>query len=188
MGCASSKSSAADARGVDVRIEGGVQCEAIFFPDPCMPCRSYLQGGALCRRPNCSFAHEETSLVKLLRVLQRATRTLDVAVFTITCNEIADALEAAAQRGVTVRIISDDEQAKSKGSDVARLAKVKNVQVRHDGNAASHMHHKFAIVDGACLINGSFNWTRAAVRHGRTNLQALSFSSFILAGRPNPEL
>ena len=69
-----------------------------------------------------------------------------------------------------MRIITDDEQSKSQGSDVARLAKVKNVQVRHDGDAKSHMHHKFAIIDGSVLINGSFNWTRAAVLTNRENV------------------
>ena len=69
-----------------------------------------------------------------------------------------------------MRIITDDEQAKSQGSDVARLAKVRNIQVRHDGDTRSHMHHKFAIVDGAILLNGSFNWTRAAVITNRENV------------------
>lgn len=61
-----------------------------------------------------------------------------------------------------VRIITDDEQARSQGSDVARLSKVSNITARHDGDAQSHMHHKFAIVDGLTLLNGSFNWTRSA--------------------------
>lgn len=142
----------------------------LFFPDVAMPCRNYMRGQNCRRGASCKFAHEDTSLVKILRVLDSAVKTLDVCVFTITCNELADAIESAAHRGVAVRIISDDEQAKSQGSDVARLAKNRQIAVRHDGDARSHMHHKFAIVDGSVLINGSFNWTRSAVITNRENV------------------
>ena len=33
-----------------------------------------------------------------------------------------------------------------------------------------HMHHKFAIVDGAYLLNGSYNWTRSAADQNEENL------------------
>jgi phosphatidylserine/phosphatidylglycerophosphate/cardiolipin synthase-like enzyme len=49
-------------------------------------------------------------LRRLLQVLGSAKRTLDVCVFTITCDEIADALIQAHQRGVRVRVISDNDQ------------------------------------------------------------------------------
>ena len=32
------------------------------------------------------------------------------------------------------------------------------------------MHHKFAIVDGSKLINGSFNWTMQAVMGNKENV------------------
>jgi cardiolipin hydrolase len=32
------------------------------------------------------------------------------------------------------------------------------------------MHHKFAVVDGAVLVNGSFNWTRQAVLSNQENV------------------
>lgn len=153
MGACASKRPPADVG--DVTLQQATVCEVLFFPDKALPCRSYLNGRALCTRPHCTFAHEQTSLVRLLEVLGKATKTLDICVFTITCNEIADAVQAAAQRGVAVRIITDDEQAKSQGSDVARLAKVSNIHVRHDGNVHSHMHHKFAIIDSSILLNGS---------------------------------
>jgi phosphatidylserine/phosphatidylglycerophosphate/cardiolipin synthase-like enzyme len=32
------------------------------------------------------------------------------------------------------------------------------------------MHHKFAIFDGARLINGSYNWTRSACDYNEENV------------------
>ena len=32
-----------------------------------------------------------------------------------------------------------------------------------------HFHHKFAVLDGHTLINGSYNWTRGADRNNREN-------------------
>ena len=170
MGCASSAPAAASA--ADVRLERAADAPVLtplFFPDAHLPCRNYLNG-VPCKKRTCAYAHEPTSLTKLLTVLRSASRTLEVCVFCITCNEIADVLETAAKRGVMVRIISDDEMAKTSGSDVERLSKMQNIQCRHDGDTRSHMHHKFAIVDGAVLITGSFNWTRAAVITNRENV------------------
>mmetsp|Transcript_40468 Transcript_40468/g.100082 ORF Transcript_40468/g.100082 Transcript_40468/m.100082 type:complete len:196 (+) Transcript_40468:85-672(+) len=140
----------------------------LFFPDAKMPCRAFLQGKPCKRGASCNFAHETTSLSRLLEVINGARQTLDVCVFTITCNEIADAVIDAKKRGVVVRVISDDEQAKSQGSDLGRIGK--EIEVRTDADPVTHMHHKFAIVDKVTLINGSFNWTRQAVLGNQENI------------------
>jgi len=148
---------------------GGADAPRSGDPSPPPPpqgkeCRRQKSGG-------CDYAHGETSLVRLIKLLSGAQRALDVCVFTITCNEIRDALLAAHQRGVRVRIVSDDECAGAAGSDVAELAAA-GIPTRTDASAA-HMHHKFAIVDGACLLTGSFNWTRQAVTANQENIVAL---------------
>ena len=149
---------------------GSTNAEVLFFPDTAgMPCRTYLNNpNKHCTRPNCTYAHSDTSLVKLLRHINGANKTLDVCVFTITCNEIADAVIGAKKRGVKVRVISDDDQASSQGSDLGAIAQA-GIPVRTDA-ATTHMHHKFAVVDGAKLINGSFNWTRQAVLGNQENI------------------
>ena len=32
-----------------------------------------------------------------------------------------------------------------------------------------HFHHKFAVIDGHVLLNGSYNWTRSADMNNREN-------------------
>jgi len=46
-----------------------------------------------------------------------------------------------------------------------------------------HMHHKFAIVDGRLLINGSFNWTRQAVLYNQENCVVTDNGSLVSSVR-----
>jgi cardiolipin hydrolase len=41
------------------------------------------------------------------------------------------------------------------------------------------MHHKFAILDGVLLINGSFNWTRQASLENRENMMITNDKVFV---------
>eukprot|EP01023_Acetabularia_acetabulum_P002357 TRINITY_DN10932_c0_g1_i5.p1 TRINITY_DN10932_c0_g1~~TRINITY_DN10932_c0_g1_i5.p1 ORF type:complete len:192 (-),score=12.66 TRINITY_DN10932_c0_g1_i5:314-889(-) len=139
-----------------------------FFPDKNLPCRHFhFEGG--CRRGNsCKFSHTDSNLVHLLHFLRNARSSIDVCVFTITCNDISDALLYAYKRGVRVRVITDDDQATTQGSDAVKLYR-DGIQVKTD-DSPYHMHHKFCVIDGKILINGSFNWTRQAVLHNQENI------------------
>ncbi len=114
------------------------------------------------------FFPSEESLGELLKTLSKTEKTLDICVFTITDNRITDTILSLKDRGVSVRIITDDEKSDDTGSDIQKL-KEAGIPVRFD-NSPSHMHHKFAIIDGEILINGSFNWTRSASRANQENL------------------
>ena len=102
------------------------------------------------------------------RLLDNTVREVDICVFTITDDRISRAIEAAHQRGVQVRIISDDEKAGDLGSDIDRLRGV-GIPVRVD-LSPYHMHHKFAIFDAAVTLTGSYNWTRSAAETNEENL------------------
>jgi cardiolipin hydrolase len=110
--------------------------------------------------PDCPLAIE--------RLLARSRGTADICVFTITDDRLAEALLGAHSRGVAVRIITDDAKADDLGSDVDRLERA-GIPLRID-RSPFHMHHKFAILDGATLLTGSYNWTRGAARDNEENL------------------
>lgn len=171
---------------LSVAIAGGLpEQTTIFFPDAAMPCHAALQGRP-CHRRNCAYAHrpDQSSLMTLLAEINRAKRNIDVCVFTITCNELAEALIDANRRGVRVRIITDGEQAASKGSDVAQLKGTPGIEVRTDRDENSHMHHKFAIIDYTTLLNGSFNWTRGAVLSNHENVRVPAAGMRMLTSSP----
>lgn len=92
--------------------------------------------------------------------LEAAQTCLDICVFTITDDRVTSSIREAARRGLRVRIITDDQKAFDPGSDVHYLAAA-GLPVRQDFGD-EHMHHKFAVIDGAQVITGSFNWTRGS--------------------------
>jgi mitochondrial cardiolipin hydrolase len=97
-----------------------------------------------------------------------AKRRIDVRVYTISDDRLCEALVDADRRGVSVRILSDDQKTHDSGSDVIRL-RDRGIEVRLD-DTAFHMHHKFALFDGVRLASGSFNWTRGASTGNEENL------------------
>jgi phosphatidylserine/phosphatidylglycerophosphate/cardiolipin synthase-like enzyme len=104
----------------------------------------------------------------LIKYLNMAQHTLEICVFTISNDKLAKCVENLFQRGVKVRLITDDECASNKGSDIYEMAD-KGIPVRTD-NSQAHMHNKYAIVDNKILITGSFNWTWQAVKSNQENL------------------
>ncbi len=114
------------------------------------------------------FSPGDTCVRAITGAISEASRTVDVCVFTITDDRVTRALLDAHRRGVSVRIITDDEKSRDLGSDVEQLAGA-GIPVRMDHDEA-HMHHKFALFDGSRVITGSYNWTRSAARNNQENL------------------
>ena len=102
------------------------------------------------------------------RLLRWCKHSADICVFTITDNRVAEAMVECAKRGVTVRVISDNDKSGDTGSDVLRLDG-QGMEVRLD-RSEHHMHHKFAVFDGKKVLTGSYNWTRSAAAHNRENV------------------
>lgn len=114
------------------------------------------------------FSPGDDCLRELLALCRQCRRHLDVCVYTIADDRLSDAILACHQRGVTVRLISDNDKKFDDGSDVRALREA-GIPVRVD-DQPHHMHHKFALFDRRVLANGSFNWTRSASRYNEENL------------------
>jgi len=103
----------------------------------------------------------------IVNQLERAGRSIDICVFTITDNRIADAIRDAFVRGIAVRVISDNDKSLDPGSDIERL-KGLGIPLRID-QTQHHMHHKYAVFDQKTTLTGSYNWTRSADKHNDEN-------------------
>lgn len=104
---------------------------------------------------------------RIRSLLSQAKRTVDICVFTITDDRLTSAVLDAHDRGVRVRIITDNDKAADLGSDADRFLDA-GVALRVD-RTEFHMHHKFAVFDNSILLNGSYNWTRGAAMNNEEN-------------------
>lgn len=120
---------------------------------------AYFSPGTACRNKLCNLLHA-------------ARKGVDICVFTISDDKLRDAIVTAHQRGIAIRIITDNDKSEDLGSDIDYLIEKKLNLVQDD--SPYHMHHKFAIFDQEILVNGSFNWTRSASRNNEENIVAIS--------------
>ncbi len=109
---------------------------------------------------------------KIISLINNAKKNIKICVFTISDNTIVKAIIGAHQRGIDITIISDNDKANDKGSDIDYLSD-KGIEVILD-RSAHHMHHKFALFDDTILLNGSFNWTRSATTVNQENILVTS--------------
>ncbi len=128
-----------------------------------------LSGNAL----NSSYCHSyfspgEDCHLAIKRQLMNASEEVLICVFTISDDRIKNEIINAIQRGVKVRIITDDDKTLDKGSDIDFLAQ-HGAEVIID-HSPHHMHHKFAIFDAKVLLTGSYNWTRSASEYNQENI------------------
>ncbi|MCP4501368.1 MAG: nuclease [Deltaproteobacteria bacterium] len=113
------------------------------------------------RTPNIAkFSPGTDCLHKIQNLLRRSRKKVEICVFTITDDRISNEILRCHERGVHLRIITDDDKSEDLGSDIHRLVQ-KGVPVCMD-QTSNHMHHKFALFDDHTLLTGSYNWTRSA--------------------------
>ncbi len=118
----------------------------------------YFSPGTACQEAICSQ-------------IRFTNKRIRICVFTISDDEITEELLAAHRRGVSVSIITDDDKAFDKGSDIQRLEK-SGLDIITDRSPV-HMHHKFALFDDDTVLTGSYNWTRSAATHNYENIAVL---------------
>ncbi|MFT7619400.1 MAG: cardiolipin hydrolase [Planctomycetota bacterium] len=129
------------------------------------------------QKPEMLFSPRDDCPARIQSMIRKTKSSLDICVFTITDDVIANEILNCHQKGVDVRIISDNEKAEDRGSDVFRILNA-GVPVALDRDG--HMHHKFAVFDRELSLTGSYNWTRSAARYNHENI-LLSYDPEIAA-------
>lgn len=103
----------------------------------------------------------------LLEAIKTAEKTLDVCVYNLTDDRLANALLSAIDRGVQVTILTERASMLQRGSEVANLRNRGANTIIVERNQRL-MHHKYVIVDRdlhGYVLSGSYNWTNSAIKN-----------------------
>jgi phosphatidylserine/phosphatidylglycerophosphate/cardiolipin synthase-like enzyme len=106
----------------------------------------------------------------LVALIDKATATLDVAIYSLTLVDVTDAILRAKARGVAVRVVIDTSQM-SQPAETALLRKLADagVPIKRNGHSGI-MHMKVTIVDDTWFETGSFNYSDGATAKNDENM------------------
>lgn len=119
-----------------------------------------------------------------VRLIDSATRRIDIAAYVLTSTPVIDALTRAARRGVVVRLYRDGRDARQPrmlAAAIDRLAAERNVEIRYKASPAPFMHLKAYLVDGALLRTGAGNFTHSGLRRQDNDIIVVDCESAIRA-------
>lgn len=113
---------------------------------------------------------------QVVRAIESAKSTIDIASTRVRLIPVLEAISAAADRGVQIRIVigQDDYRGLSNRANYLEKPGV-NLRVKFynlkPGVFLTHqMHNKFLVVDGESVMTGSFNWSESAEKKHIENL------------------
>ncbi len=104
---------------------------------------------------------------RLIALINSSQKTIDIAAFSFTSEDIFLAILNAHEKGVDVRIILEKRLINTKGSKFKILQDL-GIEIIFDSNPGS-MHHKFIIIDGSVVQTGSMNYSENGMKKNSEN-------------------
>ncbi|MBN2305263.1 MAG: hypothetical protein JXQ72_12330 [Anaerolineae bacterium] len=105
----------------------------------------------------------------LVKVITDATVSIDAALFELNSQPVTDALIAAKDRGVTVRVVVDGEFGIEKPETTVDQLELADIPVVSDGTRSGKMHNKFFVIDSTFVWTGSTNITHNGLYNNNNN-------------------
>ncbi len=150
-------------RAVSSDASGSVQSENVVFStsseESSGEIQVYFTRSVETNYANTEYAHGNTDLSqKIIGRMNQAKYSLDVCLYSLSHLNITFAIKNAHDRGVSVRIIHEDEN----GSDDFNFLRDAGIPIITDkfGNNSGqgYMHNKFVIIDHRGDSNGADDW------------------------------
>lgn len=126
------------------------------------------------------FTKKDGNLDKILiKEINGAQKTLDIAIYSLTKENIADAILEAKKRGVDVKVITDKLESQSKFQKaILDKLKANSIPIRINSHAGL-MHLKLSIIDDKTVLGGSYNYTANATKENDENLIVMRESTIV---------
>ena len=119
----------------------------------------------------------------IVKAINASKSTIDCLVYSVNMKDIPDALIAARDRGVKIRIIIDESHVYPRpDTQVKRLINAGDgIEVRTIRGTRSNgvMHNKVTIHDRSLVTTGSYNWTFAGTFSNYENLITLRDKDYV---------
>jgi len=103
----------------------------------------------------------------IIQAIDGARKSIDIALFSFTDDQLGSAVVRAARRGVTVRVILGAGQDTVWGGEYGKLVSAGIPVVI--ATSTGLFHHKFAVADGNLVITGSYDWSDTADKENYEN-------------------
>lgn len=117
---------------------------------------------------------------ELIDVINNAKEELNIAIYNLDNENIVDAISAAAERGVSIKIIADGENTENNDSKkIFDELEALNIPVKI--NTDEKMHIKLTISDKETVVTGSFNYTKDSAEDNQEVLLTVSDSKLASA-------
>ena len=119
-----------------------------------------------------SLSDQKTTEPAVVSAVKQANKSVYVAIYSLTDQNIVDALIYAKQHGARVEVKYDSVQSSQKNM-AANLVRLSQADIPADKIVVRNrgvMHHKFAVVDERMVVTGSYNWTANATQNNWENL------------------
>jgi phosphatidylserine/phosphatidylglycerophosphate/cardiolipin synthase-like enzyme len=108
----------------------------------------------------------------LIKYINQARSSIHIMIYEFTLKSIESSLVDARNRGIEIKLVMDRSESMSHSSLYPDL-KQRGFDVKI-ANVAGIMHDKVAIIDGQYVIEGSFNYSNAAVTSNAENLVVIN--------------
>lgn len=125
-------------------------------------------------------AHFQNIRISIIKEIEKANKSLKVAVYWFTNHELFDLLYQKQLNGIQCDLIIHNDYINNRDTGLPFQKFIDAGGQFYFSDEENPMHNKFCIIDNQVLINGSYNWTYYAESKNRENILIIKDESDVI--------